>query len=391
MCWPCCDNLITRGKIDDDSGDWVDVEKYSLTTGDLKSNINFEAAHSNNLVNIYAYGPDGKFYVRNWTGSNTLARCDASGAIEQEYPVTNAVVYREWGDSNPPGAELFDMKPHVVAHSDGSLTFQQDYGVSHPKGYGVKYDSSGAVVWERGAGDGYGPLNMCLNTDDSIWTSTPDVENVTTPPYRANPVIARLDPSDGSEQFRFTCLLSNRGQYNAYPMAAYADGSVLVGCFTGDDQYVGSYPGNTVAKYSSAGTVLWSLQVPYTLTNVGMRAEIDRDGNSYVMHNYINGGFDEIRVSKIDSSGVVQWFTTVADSADWASAIPYRGNHRRVLISLDRQGNLYAAIGYRLIDGNDIQLRRIGSGGVPLWTTSWGSNAGYPRNLYARKGTYPLG
>ncbi len=415
MCWPCCDTLFVYGYQGSDTGDYLDGERWSLRTGLKRSDVVIGGGHPTVIESfIYAIGLDGKFYVRNFDDGVTsyLARLDKNGVLELEYALPVAVPFNAFWNNEHNSYPLFSRP--VITHSDGSITvfyvsdfdtIDGDYVQTHP--HEIKFDVNGAVLWENWIEPQGEPLvgtnhsdsykNPVLNSDDSIWVSVSESVALPAPPNnRANPILARIDPDDGSEQTRFTSTVGTRGEHSVYPIAAFSDGSFLAATSYNEEGIPSNQPGagRRIIKYSGAGAVLWNTLLEFAGVGTTTKAEIDADGNSYVTAwfsktQYAGDGitYDEFRTTKINASGVIQWSRTLTDS----STDNRDGN---VLLSMDRQGNTYHGIGYNDTSGNFPPLNQVTSydaAGDPRWTQTYDDRPGYPRNLYARKGTYPLG
>ncbi len=425
MCWPCCQDLFVYGSyIDDFSGlpDFEGAEWWNLNSGAEKgpANAGSVANSSNDQIAIYAYGPDGSYYVTQLGDFNyhkRLVRISKSGALSLEYTVESINESRDVlpsyrDDSDRQGGSRIGQE--VIVHTDGSITV---FGMNrlsidtapnpdqvtevHPRER--KYDIDGNVLWERW----WNPLTYdqdsvlsglfsknyfspVLNADDSIWVASgrsdpmPErPESGPIPTISRNPVFARIDPDDGTEQFSFTSDISENGPFGGYPVAAWADGSFVAA----SRNPTGAFDSSAelkIVKYDSSGSELWDYTFTGTAAGSARRLGwVDPSGNLL----FVNGN----QLTKFDSSGSVVWQSTIWQPDE----IGTTGTPGSVM-TMDRRGNVY--LGGKIVDGATAPpgteppvVKRFDTDGSEKWAEQWTLFRGSMTHLYARKGTYPLG
>jgi len=171
---------------------------------------------------------------------------------------------------------------------------------------------------------------------------------------------------------------------NVYVTGHYSSYSITIGSTT--LTRVGSYDA-FVAKYDTSGTVQWATRIGGTDTDNGHGIATDSDGNVYVTGNYrgsitigsttlTNSGSDDVFVAKYDTSGTVQWATSIGGtSADYG-----RG------IATDSGGNVYVTGNYSgsitigsttltSAGSDDAFVAKYDTSGTVQWATSIGGTS----------------
>ena len=231
----------------------------------------------------------------------------------------------------------------------------------------AKYDTSGTDQWARsigGTGPDYG-YGIATDSSGNVFvtgryrggtiTFAPDTTLTNAGPYTDDAFVAKYDTSGTVQWARGF----GGGDYdNGYGIATDSSGNVYVtGGFTGS---VTIGPGTTltgseffenafVAKYDTSGTAQWAKGITGQFTNArGYGITTDSDGNVYVTGYYYPtatfapgttltsvGSYDPF-VAKYDTSGTVQWATSIDGT----------GSDNGYGIATDSGGNVYVVGDY---------------------------------------------
>ena len=250
----------------------------------------------------------------------------------------------------------------------GTITFAPDTTLTNAGPYTddafvAKYDTSGTVQWARGFGGGDYDNGYGIATDSSgnVYVTGGFTGSVTIGPgttltgsdFFENAFVAKYDTS-GTVQWakgitgQFTTA---RGQGIAtdsdgnvyvtgyyYPTATFAPGTTLTSAGSNDV---------FVAKYDTSGTVQWAESIGGTGIDYGYGIATDSGGNVYVTGQYSGSvtigsttlpdtGSSDAFVAKYDTSGTVQWATSIGGTG------PDSGRG----IATDSGGNVYVTGNY---------------------------------------------
>lgn len=216
----------------------------------------------------------------------------------------------------------------------------------------AKYNSSGTVQWVRRAGGTSYDFGYGITTDVSgnvyvtggfSGTASFGSSSVTSA-GSADVFIARYSNSDGV----LVWVRRGGGASNDLGLAVTTDlsGNVYVtGNFSGTASFGNSFTSEGlgdifIAKYNSAGTVLWGRRAGGASDDSGFALATDASGNVYItgyfddtatFGNSTVRGTEDIFVAKYNDSGAVLW----VQRAGGASADYGRG------IAMDASGNIY--------------------------------------------------
>jgi hypothetical protein len=302
-------------------------------------------------------------------GSTTLTNAGAYDVFVAKYDTSGIV---QWATSI--GGSDFDYGQAIATDSDGnvyvtgsyagSVTFAPGTTLTSTSGstdvFVAKYDTSGTVQWARSIGGttfdaGYG---IATDSAGNVYvignynnTATFAPGTTLTSAGSSDAFVAKYDTS-GTVQWARS--IGGTSADNGYGIATDSNGNVYV---TG--RYFGSVtfaPGTTltsagssdafVAKYDTSGTVQWATSIGGTGADYGYGIATDSNGNVYVTGYYVgsatigsttltSAGSTDVFVVKYDTSGTVQWATSIGGTSfDYG-----RG------IAVDSGGNVYV-IGY---------------------------------------------
>jgi len=232
----------------------------------------------------------------------------------------------------------------------------------------AKYDSSGAIQWQRSAG---------------TYTLSSQAENVAVDSSGNVYVIGTTGfPVGEDDVYRLTLIKYNssgtlqwvRRAQDSSPYSTYGYG-VLVD--SSGNPHVCGYEANSgafyISKYNSSGTLQWQSK----LATFGFEAydiAIDSSSNLYVC-----GGQGELVFAKYNSSGTLQWQRKL-DGA---------GSDNGQSITVDSSDNVYVC-GYSNtgLSSNYLQIAKYNSSGTIQWQRRLGNSSvsNYSYGIYADAG-----
>lgn len=228
----------------------------------------------------------------------------------------------------------------------------------------VKYDSSGALQWQRQiSGGGNTARGVCVACDSS---NNIYVGGVYTTSYSRG-LVAKYNSSGVLQWQRFIYDTASTSGTDISSIAVGSAGDVYI---CGKSYDAGSYPYAFVAKINTSGTFQWSrsLKVNYDSFD---SISVDSSDNVYVC-----GSFNQIStpygiVAKYNSSGTLQW--QVRPST----------NVTTYACAADTSGNVYVNIA-------NLNLTKISTSGSLSWTQTVKPSSGflygvrvYGTNVYA--------
>ena len=299
-------------------------------------------ASTNNTARTVAVDTNFNVYVfggRNSGGSGDnfqLAKYDTSGSIQFQKKLSGAT-------SSDKGNDMaLDSSGNVYVVGSSNDGPSNNFQIA-------KYNSSGAVQWQRRFGDessndiGFG---ISLDSSNNVY-----VTGVQTYNGGGNvcPQIAKYD-SSGAIQWQRR-LSPATGDDFFYGVAA---GSSIYAC--GYSQAVGTN-NLLLVKYNTSGTLQWQKILGGANAEFGYGVAIDSSGNVFVSgQTNVSGNYDML-IAKYDSSGTVIWQRKLGDSA----VDSVYGSHS---IALDSSNNAYVCWS----NGSDLlQLAKYNSSGSIQW------------------------
>ena len=220
----------------------------------------------------------------------------------------------------------------------------------------AKYDTSGTAQWARSIGGTSSDTGEGIATDSNgnVYVTGMYFDSVTigsttlTSTGSSDAFVAKYDTSGtvqwarsiggtSSDTGRSIATDSNGNVY----VTGYYYGSVTIGSTTLNSLY--SYDA-FVVKYDTSGTVQWAKSIGGTNSDYGYGIATDSSGNVYVIGKYsgsftigsttlTSAGSNDVFVAKYDTSGTVQWATSIGGT----------GNDSGGAIATDSNGNVYVA------------------------------------------------
>ena len=249
-----------------------------------------------------------------------------------------------------------DYAQDVAVDSLGNI-YVVGYGDSQGAGsfdaYIAKYNTSGAIQWQRslgGAGSDY-VFGISVDNSDNIYISggcTIGNEDLLIAKYNTSGVI--------QWQRRLSGATNDRGYCNAID----SSGNVYVVGYS----YIGSNYDIILAKYNSSGAILWQRRLGDTVNNYGRGVAVDGSGDVYII-GYTESFLNDIIVAKYNTSGVIQWQRSLYmnTNADVGSNIV-----------VDGSSNVYI-VGYTESQGaglSDLLIAKYNTSGTIQWQRSLG-------------------
>ena len=253
-------------------------------------------------------------------------------------------------------------------------------GTGSAGGYGVAVDGSGNVYT---SGVFYGTVNFGAGNVTSAGSN--------------DGFVTKLN-SSGAHQW--TTTLGGTGNEYGYSVAVDGSGNVhIAGFFLATVDFgagnVTSAGGSDVfvTKLNSSGAHQWTTTWGGTSNDYGLSVAVDGSGNVYATGyfgatvnfgagNVTSAGWNDVFVTKLNSSGAHQWTTTLGGTGSdvgYGVAVDGSGNvytsgHFSGTVDFGA-GNVTSAGGY------DVFVTKLNSSGAHQWTTTWGGTSGVDHGL----------
>lgn len=268
----------------------------------------------------YAVAVDSSnnIYVTGYTG---VSGGNVYDLILARYDTTGSVV---WQKQLSGATNSYDVGTGVAVDSSGNVYVSANTGSSNTNMLAVKYNSSGAVQWQRTLSSGTEDFALGMAVDSS---GNAYVCGASDTSGTYNFQVAKYDTS-GTIQWQRSLAGSGGGSIDiARAIAADSSGNVFV-CGSGNPS--GSTYDIFLAKYNTSGTLQWQKRLASAADDNGTGITVDSSGNVYICGD--NGSIQGILVAKYDSSGVLQWQRTLSSTG----VATFSGG-----IKVDTSGNYY--------------------------------------------------
>ena len=272
-----------------------------------------------------------------------------------KYNTYGAVVWQKEFDYGGSNAKAIAVDGDGNVYATG---YTYSSGAGNVDVFIVKYSSIGAVVWQRTFG----------GTDEDIGNgiAVDGAGNVYITGYTASSGVGFVDVfivkynSSGGVVWQRTLGAENYDE--GVDIAVDGDGNVYVA------GYSNSYTtGTLVAKYSSGGTLSWQNNF-IAMSAYGCGMSVDSSNNVYVAARIDLSSSEisdySIAIIKYDTDGVPVWQRTISRTGTDETATG---------MSIDSSNNVYI-IGYTSsVGGNDVFIAKYTSGGGLSWQRTLGT------------------
>jgi len=221
--------------------------------------------------------------------------------------------------------------------------------VSNTDMYISKFDSSGALSWQKTIGDTDNDTtyDVALNDSEANVIVTGRVVGATSEAY-----VAKLASSNGSIVSQYFVGAS----YIVNSVATDSSNNIYLLC----SETIDASRNNAVLfKCQTDFTITWQKNIGYgspsTIDMKGVAVAVDTSGNIYVTTRRASGA-DEDYLLKFNSSGTLQWQT----------GFNYGTNNGFTGITIDPSGNIYIAATFGG-GSTTVQLLKFDTSGAKLW------------------------
>lgn len=251
-----------------------------------------------------------------------------------------------------------DTQAYETAFDSSGNVYVVGYSIDSPTSYSrgllVKFNSSGALQWQKvlGGTNNLYFYSVAIDPSNNIYvTGYGQIANIW---YI---VIAKYNSSGGLLWQRSLGPVYNGSLPNG--IALDSSGNVYIAA----SSQSGSINRAVIAKYDSSGTIQWQREL-YSLTTppYALRIGVDSSGNSYVGGRIYNSEWN-LFVLKYNSSGVIQWQREITSGSSTSDLT--------LSIAIDSSSNSYI-VGWT--DGptaNDGFVVKVDSGGTLQWARSF--------------------
>lgn len=234
-------------------------------------------------------------------------------------------------------------------------------GITNASGYTyiAKYNTSGTLQWQRQLQKGALPIGsngVAVDTSGNAYIVGYEYMSITCCGNNIDVLTAKYDTSGTLQWQKRLGRTGFTGDFG-YGVATNSSGDVF---FTGQNDVSGSGRGIFIAKRNTSGTLQWQNRfvVGSGKTDEGRAIALDSSSNAYTVGYGTTGTTtDDLLVSKVDSSGTLQWQRRLGD------ATPQTG----LAVALDGSANVYVAGATSLGSTGKILLAKYNSSGTIQW------------------------
>jgi trimeric autotransporter adhesin len=315
------------------------------------------SANQNTRNNGVAVDSNGNAYITgyyyNTLGGNNIfiSKYNSSGTIQWQRSLTTA---------NGNYAQSIAVDSNGNAYITGG-TYSSS---SRPCIFVAKYNTNGAIQWQRFLTDGFGAAG---SNDVGYGTAVDSSGNVyITGMFKNNNsgynvVIAKYDTNGTIQWQRSLADTSAGGSQNdsGYAIAVDSSGNVYA---TGKTNVINAY----IVKYNTSGTLQWQRRLVGGNADYGYGITVDSNGNSYVIgrRNNSSTGYTFVFIAKYDTNGTIQWQRSLTDTTGNSSDNGYG-------ITLDSSANAYVTGSYLNASNTlNVVIAKYDTNGTIQWQRS---------------------
>jgi hypothetical protein len=282
------------------------------------------------------------FTVTATNANGTSAASSASNSVTPNIPYFLATL--DQGGVN-------DIGKNIKVDSSGNTYIAGYIGGSGTDAFVAKYNSSGAVQWQRRLTSAAYEAAFSLVLDSS--------SNVYITGYATNDFLIAKYNSSGTLQWQRKLGNATGG---ANGIGVDSSGNVYVAGVT----VISSVTQLTTAKYSSSGTLQWQRKLGTSGNSPEVTGlAVDSSANVYI----VGSNQSKLILVKYNTSGTIQWQNTVNGSSEGRC------------IALDSAGNLY--VGAKIGSPSKLSVLKYNSSGAIQWqrTLTPENNSAVPNSI----------
>lgn len=268
-----------------------------------------------------------------------------------------------------------DIAHSVSVDSSGNV-YVFGYGNANYYGTYIKYNSSGVIQWQKRLTDAFIfvlPFDSAIDSSGNLYIAGQTYNNATN---NYDAVVVKFD-SSGAITWQRRVYSNNADAFTG--IALDSSGNVYV-CGTVAPSISSAATKGTIFKYNSSGSLQWQREFT-SLNTIATEAVIcDSTGAVYVTSSYIDssGGTRFGSLMKYNSSGVLQWQTKTTYLAYPVSSST---NANAMSLALDSSDNIYVistssqyTTSGGTVYGSPNLIQKFNSSGTQQWARNFNLN-----------------
>lgn len=219
----------------------------------------------------------------------------------------------------------------------------------------AKYDSSGAIQWQRSLGITSGAvenfLGIAVDSSGNVY-ATGSISG------GADAIVTKYNTS-GILQWQQAVNSSSSGDLALNGIAVDSSGNVYVAGYW-NNGYV-TYD-VLIAKYNTSGTLQWQRVLDGGSNDFGYGIAVDSSGNVYVGGYSAVSGTYHFQLEKYSTGGVIQWQRSLSSA----------NTDQALAVAVDSSGNVYIS---GLSSGNGALIAKYNTSGTIQWQRKLGTGS----------------
>lgn len=220
----------------------------------------------------------------------------------------------------------------------------------------AKYNSAGAIQWQRSLGEASRAQvgnGIAVDSSGNIYVSGTSYNDILLAKYN----------SSGTIQWQ---VYLNHSEESGYGLAVDSSGNAYL---TGSCDFTTGFSEAVLVKYNSSGVLQWQRRLGGAASDLGFAVAVDSSGNVYLSGQTSSegAGGNDVLLAKYNSAGAIQWQRRLGGAGSDVG----RG------VALDSSANVYVT-GYTSSEGaggNDMLLAKYDTSGTILWQRSLGGTS----------------